>query len=142
MMDTKSLITEIASQWECGYNCYLDPTSGELISIPSVSGVMDEDAMQDAFAAELKKLEEAPGSFVRFEVPASFEAFAIMERFADQLEEGSLKESLQKALYHRKPFHHFKNIIDRSPMREDWFRFKAKEYRLLVEQQWAAMDGG
>ena len=59
-----------------------------------------------------------------FEPLESDESFQIMEQFAEKLEDKKLQIKLFYVLGHRKPFAHFKAIIDNSSSRQNWFDFK------------------
>lgn len=58
-----------------------------------------------------------------------------MENFANQLNDGLFKDQLLEALSKRKPFRHFKHLIDQSEFRQHWFDFKQKELEKHVEKQ-------
>ena len=56
-----------------------------------------------------------------------------MEKFVDQLDNSKFRERLVYALNNRKPFANFKQIIDNSESRQDWFDFKDKELQEYVK---------
>jgi hypothetical protein len=59
-----------------------------------------------------------------------------MKDFADDLDEGDLKLSLQDALNKNKPFQNFKFIVDNSgEFRQKWFDFQLQE-----NIKWAKMQ--
>ena len=59
MENSKSkIIKEIAQKLDCGFDCYYNPTTDEIVTIPNFGEMMDEDEFRDAFGAELKKVKE------------------------------------------------------------------------------------
>lgn len=136
MADTrKRIIKEIVEHLDCGYNCYYNVKSDEIIIIPDFSSVSDEEEFRKIFEEDLKRIDEEKTDFIKFEVLASFDSFKIMERFADQLPENELKLKLENALRMKKPFQNFNRSIDNSDFRQNWFGFKQSELEKKVETQ-------
>jgi hypothetical protein len=129
---TEKLIREIAENLDCGFDCFFNPMSQELITIPSFGEISDTEQLEAAFSEELKRIDQQQGEFLKFEVLESHDSFKIMERYTMRLSEGSLKTSLENALKERKPFRNFKYLIDDSSLREDWFEFKLNELKKMV----------
>jgi hypothetical protein len=65
--------------------------------------------------------------------PDSDESFEIMEDFAEYKATGRLQQQLFDALNRKKPFRNFKNLIDNSDSRQDWFDYKQLR---LEERAW------
>jgi hypothetical protein len=65
----------------------------------------------------------------------SHESFEVMEDFTHSLPDSEFKENLFKVLSERKPFRNFKDLIDISDIRDDWFSFKSEAERKFVEHQ-------
>lgn len=121
------LIPEIAELIDCGMVCFLNPDTLELLNIPK--DVLDEtfDADQEVFEKDMERVDTEWERFIRIEPLESFESFKIMERFIDEVvSDRHLKYKLQNALECRKPFRNFKELIDYSDYRQDWFDFKQK----------------
>ena len=136
MADTrKKIIKEIAEHLDCGYNCYYNFKSHEIINIPDFSNVSDEDEFREIFGEDLKRIDEGKADFIKFEVLSSFDSFKIMERFAGQLPENELNLKLENALRMKKPFQNFNRSIDNSDFRQNWFDFKQSELEKIVEIQ-------
>jgi len=53
-----------------------------------------------------------------------------MENFKHQVQNDEFEIKLDQALNRRKPFQKFKNLIDNSEYREQWFEFKQKEIEI------------
>lgn len=62
-----------------------------------------------------------------------------MEQFIDQIPNAAFKSDLEHILHNKKPFQSFKNTIDNSDYRQEWFDFKKLELEKIVEAQ---LDGG
>lgn len=136
MADTrKRIIKEIAEHLDCGYNCYYNVKSDEIITIPHFSNISDENEFREIFGEDLKRVDEQRADFIKFEVLESFDSFKIMERFADQLPENRLKIKLESALRMKKPFQNFNRSIDNSDFKQNWFDFKQSELEKVVEIQ-------
>jgi hypothetical protein len=126
------IIKHIAEELDCGYDVYFNVNTEECLSIPSSSNAFFDDTIADAFQTDLEKVNNQRTDFIKFEVLNSFESFKIMEGFVAQLPHQDLKVTLENALSNRKPFRHFKNLVETSYLRQDWFDFKQKELEKIV----------
>ena len=129
------IINEIAQELDCGNECYYNPKTNELITIPNIGKILDEKEFRDAFGADLKKVKENKAEFIKIEVLESFESFKIMERFIAQIADKQFQSELENILERKKPFQNFKNRIDNSDYRQNWFDFKQNELEKIVETQ-------
>lgn len=136
-MQTRELkiIREIAQELDCGFDCYYNSKTDEIIAIPSFSQFSDEEDFKEAFRDSLENIEKNKTDFIKFEVLESFESFKIMERFVEQLSDQNLKSELINILENKKPFQTFKHKIDHSDFRQNWFDFKQLELEKIVETQ-------
>jgi hypothetical protein len=131
----KNIISEIAQQLDCGFDCFLNIRTDEIIAIPNFGQMMDEDEFRDAFKEDLDKVNKNKADFVKLEVLESFESFKIMERFVTELTDKNLQSELENVLANKKPFQNFKDVIDHSEFRQSWFDFKQNELEKRVETQ-------
>lgn len=129
------IIKKIAQQLDCGFDCYFNIKTAKLISIPNFLRVLDEEEINEAFQKEIEQVKKRPSDFIKFEALESFESFKIMEHFTSQLIDKHLKSALAYALATKKPFQKFKNLIDHSEVRQEWFDFKQLELEKQVEKQ-------
>ena len=83
----------------------------------------------------MNKINNQKADFIKFEVLESFESFKIMERFSEQMTDEKFKFKLRDILEKKKPFQNFKNTIDQSGFRQEWFDFKQNELEKIVESQ-------
>lgn len=131
----QNIIKEIAQELDCGNDCYYNSKTDEIIAIPNFSNISDEDEFRECFKADLKKVKKNRADLIKIEVLESFESFKIMERFIDQISDVQFKSTLENILQKRKPFQNFKNSIDNSDFRQEWFDFKKIELEKIVETQ-------
>ena len=136
MIKPKSnIIKEIAQELDCGNDCYYNSKTDEIIAIPNFSIISDDEAFMECFGADLKKVKKNKTDIIKIEVLESFESFKIMERFVDQIFDSQFKSELEIILRNKKPFQNFKNRIDNSNKRQEWFDFKENELEKIVETQ-------
>lgn len=81
----KNIIKEIAENLDCGFDCYYNPKTQEVVTIPNLSNIYDEEEFNEAFEVNLEKINNQKADYIKFEVLESFESFKIMERFIDHL---------------------------------------------------------
>ena len=131
----KNIIKEIAENLDCGFNCYYNPNTNEIVTIPNFSHISDEEEFKEIIQAGLEKVNKQKADFVKFEVLESFDTFKIMERFVEQITDQQFKSELEDILQKKKPFQNFKYLIDNSDYRQKWFDFKQRELERIVENQ-------
>jgi hypothetical protein len=118
---------EIADELLCGMVAIIEKSSGKIDSHPTDLDshfMMDE---ENPWQELIDKVEENWEDYILIEPMPSFESFKIMERFAHQLEEGKTKTEAIRALEMRKPFRHFKDVVESSEFRQNWFDFQLQE---------------
>ena len=128
----QNIIKNIAQELDCGFDCYLNVKTNEVIAIPGISYISDLDDFEEAFEEDFTRMENNKTDFIKFDVLESFESFKIMELFVHQLTDQNLKAELGNILENKKPFQNFKNKIDQSHFRQDWFDFKQREIEKKV----------
>ncbi|AUS06868.1 hypothetical protein JJL45_11890 [Tamlana sp. s12] len=131
----QNIIKNIAQELDCGFDCYFNVKTSEIISIPGISYVSDQDDFKKSFEQDFKSIENNTTDFIKFAVLESFESFKIMELFVQQLTDQNLKAELGKVLENKKPFQNFKSKVDQSNFRQNWFDFKQKKIEKKVETE-------
>jgi hypothetical protein len=134
---TNEQIREIADQLDCGFRCFWNTETKDLIFVPDLSKHPDID--ESAWDKENHILKSQWDKFKEIESLDSNDSFKIMGDFVDKLPDGiSLKFELVNALKNKKPFSHFKYIIDNSgDYREAWFDFKQKWLQNWVQEKFS-----
>jgi formate dehydrogenase maturation protein FdhE len=135
----QNIVKNIAQELDCGFDCYYNSKTNEIIAIPNFSQFSDEEDFKEAFRDNLEKIKKHESDFIKFEALESFESFKIMERFVEQVTDKKLKTELENVLTNKKPFQNFKHRIDHSDFRQNWFEFKQSELEKIVENQ---LDSG
>jgi len=122
---------------EHSYECYyvLDLTNGEVHWVPTELSGLDRDEELEA------QMEAEPERFRKVQSLPSRVGFAIMEEFADSLPDSRMKDRLFHALHGRRPFRHFKDVLnDDEQVSDAFFRFRDQEM-LIHAQEWLDEEG-
>ncbi len=75
-----------------------------------------------------------PAKFLALEAVPTHESFRIMEAFIDTVKDKNLQAQLINALGRKRPFAHFKHIIDNSPLRQHWFDYRDAAYTRMAKE--------
>lgn len=129
----QKLVHDVAENIDSGFICYINPETLEVEEIP-------KDMADDPEEYEMITGEKWDNSFkheswdkcITIEPPESHDSFKIMEQFTNQVDDQKLQNRLIYALNHKKPFANFKNIVENSALREQWFAFKQHELEKYV----------
>ena len=128
---TPEFIKNIAENIGCGLVCFVNPETIEVIEIPKEFLEQNEYFEEDFYQADLDRIDHEWGRFIRIEPPEPFESFKFMERFtSDEIQDKPMQGKLINALSHGKPFRNFKNIVESSEFRQQWFDF----HQLCLEE--------
>ncbi|WP_074539547.1 UPF0158 family protein [Cellulophaga baltica] len=130
-----NIIREIAQELDCGFDCYYNFKTDEILTIPNSLQFTDEENFKEAFQLEFQKIQENEADYNKFEVLKSFESFKIMERFVAQISDNNFQSELDIILKKKKPFQNFKKVIDHSDFGQNWFEFKQNELEKIVESK-------
>ena len=131
----QNIIKRIAQELDCGFDCYYNIETNEIIAVPNFSQVLDEEDFKEAFKDSLEKIENRKADFIKIETLESYESFKIMELFVEQLPAENLKSELKNVLANKKPFQNFKHKVDHSDFSQNWFDFKQSELEKIVEMK-------
>ena len=136
----KKLVHDVAENIDCGLVCFINPETLEVEEIPKgmVDGFSDfslNSELDDEEDDEQKFLHEDWESCISVEPRESNESFKIMEKFVDEVNDKNLKNKLVNTLNNRRPFANFKNIVESSNYRNEWFAFKQKQLEILVWEE-------
>lgn len=86
----------------------------------------EEDPAQEAI--------DNPDKFLAIEQLPPWQSFKIMEAFTEAVKDNGLKFRLIQALERKKPFANFKNIIDNSSVRQNWFDFRDAAHSQIAKE--------
>ena len=143
------LVRQVADSINCGNVCFINPDTLVVEDIPQA--ILDErfgyefttdddadddtDSDTDDDTDDLNLEHRNWDRFIRVDLPESSESFAIMEAFVQEVKDKNLKNKLVYALSNRKPFAHFKTLIENSDYRKKWFAFKQQKLEEYVWQE-------
>ncbi len=122
----KKVVPIIADSINAGLTCFLNPDTLETEEIPEkMLNDPEEFEMLTGESLETSDLKYMKWeNYIQFDPLESHEAFKIMEQFADKLNDPFFKRRLFDTLNRIKPFANFKNIVETSKYRQEWFDFK------------------
>lgn len=131
---SQDVIRDIAQNLETGMKSWYHIPAGEVLSVPDRMKHYDIDygLWTDTFDEIDEKMHEC----IAFECLEKHDEFRIMESFSDnEVSDKKLRARLITALSNRKPFRHFKYIIDNNSYRQAWFAFRLQWYINHVQEQ-------
>ncbi|MFA5328762.1 MAG: hypothetical protein WC384_13300 [Prolixibacteraceae bacterium] len=133
----RKLVHDIAESIDCGMVCFVNPETFEMEDVPKT--LLDEGFVFDEEEDEVEEKEDTMflehlkwEKCITVEQPESRESFRIMEGFVSEVDDKKLQKQLINALGNRHPFANFKNIIDGSQYRKEWFAFKQQKLEEVV----------
>jgi len=130
-------INVIAKELEAGMRVYIN---NETLEIKPILDWEDSYSDTDIWDEDLKYIEENWSSYRVIEKMESWEAFRIMEEFAEAVGDEKLSNELLKILGRKSPFANFKAEVESSPYRQNWFDFRLKRYEDYVREQLEVED--
>ncbi len=130
MKHSQEIISKIAQELDCGFNCYYNTQTHEIITIPDFADHDDE--FSEYFHSEDKIDTE---NVIKIDSITSSDSYEIMEKFVEQITEIDFKIQLTNTLQNKNPFQNFKHLIDNSDVRQQWFDFKQTELEKIVVEK-------
>ena len=117
-----------------GMVCYFNPDTFEMESVLGESYNLYGDEEFEEFYQEVYDKVDKWNRCMRIDPPEAYISFKIMEGFIENRIPSSdgIKKYLLNALSGRKPFRHFKSVIDGSRYRQDWFDYKQVQLEEFV----------
>lgn len=129
---TEKKISEIAEHLDSGLICFIHQSTGSIEYHPDpLDPYFDPEHWQDT----IDKIESEWGDYKRIDKMESNQAFQVMEEFAYTINDKRFRDRLLNLLGRTKPFSKFKDEIDYSKYRQDWFDFKRGEYIAWIKKQ-------
>jgi hypothetical protein len=133
----KELIKRIAGEIDAGMICFFNTDTMEYDSIMGESYDAYWSGDHDDLYQEVYEKVDSWEHSIKIEPPESWQSFKIMENFIENCipDRDPVKSRLWNAISRRKPFQHFKFIIDNSQYRQRWFDFKQSQLEQFVIEQ-------
>ncbi len=134
----RELVKNIAENNDIGFVCFVNPDTVE-VEEAMPEWLEDPGLLEDAADREWEEMYtfENWERIITIDPPEPHESFRIMEDFTDYRVTGKLQQLLSDALSKPKPFRNFKNLIDQSEYRQEWFDYKQK---MLEERVWTFLS--
>lgn len=130
----KKLISEIAENLLIGFICFFNPKTLEVEFLPKKL-IEDPKEYEMITGESYKNMELEHKSWekcIEIEPIESYDSFKVMEYFIDEIDDVYLQNKLRDALNKSKPFANFKNIVESSKFRQQWFDFRQKQLEFYV----------
>ena len=130
----KKVVSDIANSIDSGFVCLLNTDTLEIEEIiERVFNDPDEFEMITGESVEDMEFKyHSWNNYIKIEPMESHESFDIMKLFAENLEDKKKQVALFNALNRKHPFANFKNLVENSIYRQDWFDFKHAQLELYV----------
>jgi len=128
------LINEMAQNIDMGLVNYFNPKEQKLIAIPKQSFIFDEKEFQEDWKEDLATIKTWKKDSIIIHSMDSVEMFKVMETFTSEISDRHLKYKLENSLEGQKPFKNFKNTLDHSNFRQDWYDFKMKYQEKYIRE--------
>lgn len=128
----EKLIGAITDDLDMGMECYYHIPTGTFECHPDMDlGEAEPEDWQEV----IDKIKADEDNYVELYGMGSREGFKIMEDFAEAQTDAEFKSLLIDRLTLRKPFRNFRDAVDESDYRDDWFAFKRKREMNWVKAQ-------
>lgn len=136
----RELVAGIADSLNAGLACFLNLETYEVEEIPDTFLGMDPEEYEFSTGEKMETPKhESWEKCIAIDPLESWESFRVMEYFTEDLEDHQWQEKLFQALNKKRPFANFKQLIDSSPYRQDWFDYKQRYLEREVYQQLLAV---
>lgn len=131
MQLTEEQLSEIVQSLDMGLRCVYLLKTGEIVAAPDFSSGEWTSLDPEDWQEELDKIKANKGKYFEFRGMTSSDRSHVMADFARTVDNPRLRDRLQEALDKRKPFRHFRQIVDEiEEYRQKWFDH---ERRKLIE---------
>lgn len=74
------------------------------------------------------EIDSNPDDYVRLPNEYDIDDYGIMKEYIYQLPAGEQAEQLESAIHHSKPFRHFRELVERFGLLDQWYKFQAQSY--------------
>lgn len=132
---SKEKIKEISEDLSMNAKCYYSYGTGEIkVFYPNEYGDYGDDEYDEG-SSEYEEVFGNSDEYFEFELMTSRDSFQIMEDFVETVSDRYFANKLVSALNRSKPFRHFKDVVDNSRYRQDWFNHRNECLIAWVEKQ-------
>ncbi len=136
MQLTEEQLSEIVQNLDMGLRCVYLLKTGEIVAVPDFDygdwSSLDPEDWQE----ELDKIKANKGKYFEFKGMTSSDRYHIMADFARTADNPRLRDRLEEALDKRKPFRHFRQVVDEiEDYRQKWFGYERQRLLELIMNQ-------
>ena len=136
---SEEMISEITRILSIEMDCYLNPKTDRLISVPLPESSFYKHEMWQEIIQETKATPEA---FIVFNSFRSADTLKVMQNFIASLDNKYLQEELEVAISQLHPFLRFREKIERIPdYWEQWLDFSKNSYKEYINSVYKAEIG-
>jgi Uncharacterised protein family (UPF0158) len=143
MIFTPKQIDEIAQEIEAGMKAYINLKTHE---IKTIFDWEDSFGDTEEWEEEQEAIEKEWTNFAVITKMESRESYRVMENFVKEIHDVDLQQKLVRVLERKRPFAHFKEVVESSAYRKNWFDFRfcaAKDYvKKQLESEGFKIDDG
>lgn len=132
MIFTPKQIDEIAQEIEGGMKVFINLKTHE---IKTIFDWEDSFGDTEEWEEEQAAIEDEWTNFAVITKMKSREAFRAMENFIREIYDVDLQQNLVRVLERKRPFAHFKEVVESSPYRKNWFDFRFSAAKDYVKEQ-------
>ena len=119
-------IKQLAEELDCGLEIHINLDDNTIKALPSQEDI-ENNGMHDDWANDIAEVESWKNS-ITLEPLESWENYKFMEDFIETLSDHQMQAKLEIALGKRRPFAHFKAIVENSEYRQLWFEYHNERY--------------
>lgn len=133
---SKQRAINITQDLESGFKVYVNKENGASKAVLNADsyGFANKDSQQE----DTEEIDT--WDFISIEPPQSYVSFEFMESFLVKVSDSNLQNELQDALHKRGPFAHFKQIVETSNVRHDWFVHNSECYINYLKRELEMSD--
>ena len=140
MKITKLQVRQMTDEMEIGHTIFVNKDTGEFKAFFELDDLMEYmmSDEEDPWEEERQIVDSWEHS-ATIEKLSSHEGFRIMESFADEVD-GKFRDKIINILNYRRPFAHFKDLVESSEYRQRWFDFRKRKYEEYITEN--LLDNG
>jgi uncharacterized protein len=124
-------IADISESLQMGMRAFYNTENKEILNLPKDFDYVDI----DSWAETIIEIDRIWDVLLEFEPLPTHKSFEVMEGYTEQMPDLRFKKQLINALNRNKPFRNFKNLIEDSEYRLNWYEFKNLKYKEWINEQ-------
>jgi hypothetical protein len=119
-------IKQLAEELDCGLEIHINLDDNTIKALPNDDDLENYDD-DNLWANDIAEIEAWENS-IKLEPLESWVSYKFMEDFIETLSDHQMQAKLEIALGKRRPFAHFKAIVENSEYRQLWFEYHNERY--------------